>query len=350
MRLTRCLAPLLLPAFVLLAGCDDTTFSPRGDPSTEQGAVLPLVGCQPRSGLQACELGKTPVVEGQLTTPDGVNLHFRVVGDGPDAVVVLPGLHMSYLVDNLGFLSAGRTVIYVDHRGFGRSDLLADEPEQLTGEAIVNDIETVREHFGIEKLKLVGHSLGATWAALYAMTRPERVDRMVLVGAAPVAFDPFVAQFDENLAQRLTPEDQAALDQFAVGMFFGPDPVAACEGFLATLFTRYLANPANIGNHRGAWCDVPEEAARRVLIAFDIVTGSLGEFDWRPALREVSTPTLVVHGLADPIPLESSKGWAEIQGAELLVMPDAGHFPWLEDAPRFFTRVNTFLRKAAPAL
>lgn len=54
------------------------------------------------------------------------------------------------------------------------------------------------------------------------------------------------------------------------------------------------------------------------------------------------------HGDAEPIPLASAADWAAaIRGASLVVLPHAGHFPWLEADPvakEFFKVVSDFLR------
>jgi proline iminopeptidase len=304
-----------------------------------------------------------PRSDGFLTTPDGIALYYQVAGTGPDTTVVLhggPGLSMGYLVNNWDRLAAGRTVIYYDQRGGGHSDLLdllallpafAGDPNPPTAADMVADLEAVRMHFGLERLRLVGHSWGAMLAVLYALEHPGRVDRMVLANPAPVALDPFAAAFSQNLAARLSAEDQAAIGALIPEMLFGPDPVAACDAFLTISNRAYLADPANLANHRGSWCDVPEGAARQWLLTSQVVQASLGsDFDFRPELPALSVPTLVVHGSGDPMPIGNAQAWAEIQNAELLVLEDVGHYPWLEEAPGFFTAVNTFLRRADPAL
>ncbi len=291
-----------------------------------------------------------PRTDGFLTTPDGTQLYYRIAGNGPDTVVALhggPGLSASHLIDNWDFLAAGRTIIYYDQRGGGHSDLEVE----LTTERMVADLEAVREYFGLEELKLIGQSWGAMLASLYAIEHTDRVNRMVLVTPGPVAQNPFEVQFFETLMERQPPEVQAKLDSLAGEMLFGDNPVEACEQWFTINFSYYLHDPANIGKNKGNWCEGGEDSTRQVFMTFGTVVGSLGpDWDFRPALSELSVPTLVVHGIADALPLGSSEGYAEIQGAELLILSDAGHYPWFEDAPKFFTPVNNFLRRADASL
>ena len=299
--------------------------------------------------------------EEYVTTPDGRNLYVQVVGAGPDVVVALhggPGLDMGYIRNHWQALSAGRTVIYYDQRGNGRSDLLdllglldvpGFEPDPPSATQMVADLESIRQHFELEQMKIVGHSWGGMLAALYALEHPKRVNRMVIANPGPVA-ESMIPLFFANLSERLTPEEFQALDELPPAMFFGPEPIEACEDFFDILFTAYFADPADAANLIGGWCDVSEQAARERLLVFDIVEASLGaDFDFRSALSTLKIPTLVIHGLGDPMPVSNAEGWAEIQGAQLLTIDDVGHFPWLEDENTFFVPVNTFLWKSDSA-
>jgi len=59
----------------------------------------------------------------------------------------------------------------------------------------------------------------------------------------------------------------------------------------------------------------------------------------------VTAPTLCVHGLRDAIPVEASREWAlASREAKLVVLTDAGHYPWLECPETFATIVGAFLR------
>jgi proline iminopeptidase len=64
----------------------------------------------------------------------------------------------------------------------------------------------------------------------------------------------------------------------------------------------------------------------------------------------VTAVTLVIHGDADPLPLEASKEWVQaLPNARLVVIPRAGHYPHPEQPGRFFPEVEAFLSvKAAP--
>src|SRR5262245_33707918 len=96
----------------------------------------------------ACLASGTPG-EGRLHLPWG-SLYYRVLGAGPDTVVVLhggPGFHHGYLVPALQPLAERHTLIFYDQRGRGRSDWPADSTQLPTADLDVADLEALRAHF-----------------------------------------------------------------------------------------------------------------------------------------------------------------------------------------------------------
>jgi proline iminopeptidase len=321
-------------AALALAACSDspTTTAPAAAALDEAGAPFSY---------------DVPVTDGWLTGADGVRLHYRVVGTGPDTVVVLhggPALEMGYLTADLAPLAHGRTLIYYDQRGGGRSQGSMD-PAFLAVGRHVADLEAVRAHFGIEQMALVGHSWGALLAGFYAREHADRLERLVLLNPAPVTAA-YWGEFEAAIAARASAADNARMMELIGQWFSGTATRATCEEYLTLRFATYFADPSKVGTLRGAWCDVPEEVAAVLLPVHLTVMGTLGSFDLRPELAHVSVPTLVVHGQADVVPFASSADFATaVPGAKLLVLNGVGHFPWMEDPVPFFTAVNAFLRR-----
>lgn len=292
-----------------------------------------------------------PVQEGWLTGADGVRLRFQVVGSGRDTVVVLHGgpvlFSSSYLVREFAPLVPGRTLIFFDQRGAGRSELPADTTLHTAGR-FVADLEAVRQHFGLAKMSILGHSWGAMLAGLYAMEHPQRVERMVLANPAPIDV-PAQLEYLGNLAANTTAAEKARQDSLFPLMFGGPDPVGACEAYFGSLTRAYMADTAALAGFQGIWCDVSPQRAAEMWSTLGRVVGSLGNWNFRQPLGALSVPTLVVHGAGDPIPLSSSQAWASsVPGGRMVVIGGSGHFPWLENPDAFFEAVNPFLRRSFP--
>ncbi|HEX6746830.1 MAG TPA: alpha/beta hydrolase [Longimicrobium sp.] len=320
--------------------------------------LLPLAAACDRADAPLAPTTATPRHEMQFAAPttaegfvpsaDGVSLFYHVEGSGPDTVLVMsggPGLSYRYMAPDLGPLAHGRTVIYFDQRGSGRSTIVTD-PAQLGPDRQVADIEAVRRHFGLAKMALAGHSSGAVFAVLYAASHPQNVERLVLLDPAP-ATGAFVEQFTANRIARTAPE-QLARQIELMNLFLGgqvADPVAGCEELFHSIFRPYFADPQKVDGIR--FCDVPVPAAANSVFALLVGMGALdASWDAAPYLQAIAAPTLVVHGSADVIPAASSAYYAQhLSDARLVTIENAGHFPWLEQPAAFFTTVDNFLRR-----
>jgi proline iminopeptidase len=288
--------------------------------------------------------------QGFLTGADGMQLFYRVYGSGPDTTVVLgggPALPISSFEQDLSPLAHGRTLIFFDARGAGKSQLTTN-PALLAMDRHVADVEAVRQHFGIGEMQLVGHSWGAMVAAFYAAAHPANVDRMVLVTPGPIE-----AKYDAEFeAERQSRTDPLALQrQFELaGLLLSgqsANPVADCNELFTSFFPAYFHDPVNVANLHGTWCPDTQDAAALLLFGMFAGRASLGP-DWNlaPMLAGIQTPALVIHGDGDPIPAASTFGYAEaLPNGRLTTIRDAGHFPWAEEPAAFFAAVNTFLRR-----
>ena len=116
----------------------------------------------------------------QLTTRDGRTLAYRRIGSGPTLVCHPggPGFSSLYLGDLAG-LGQELELVLLDPRGTGGSDPAA-RPRAYAIADYVADVEELREHLGLERLLLLGHSHGGVVAIEYAATHPDRVERLIL--------------------------------------------------------------------------------------------------------------------------------------------------------------------------
>src|SRR6185312_12588930 len=114
---------------------------------------------------------------------DGTELAYRVAGSGPPLVCIPggPGQAVEYLGD-LGGLSSHRTLILLDNRGTGASQIPQD-PETYRVDRLVQDVEALCDHLGLSRMDLFGHSASGGTCLLYAAAHPRRLDHLVL--AAP---------------------------------------------------------------------------------------------------------------------------------------------------------------------
>ena len=61
------------------------------------------------------------------------------------------------------------------------------DPQSYRCDRLVGDVEALREHLGLDRMDLLGHSAGASLAVLYAARYPQRVSRLALIGPSTQA-------------------------------------------------------------------------------------------------------------------------------------------------------------------
>jgi pimeloyl-ACP methyl ester carboxylesterase len=271
---------------------------------------------------------------------DGTELTYHVAGDGAP-VICLPGGPMrdsGYLGD-LGGLSAHRKLIMLDHRGTGGS-AVPEDPASYRCDRLVDDVEALREHLGLERVDLLGHSAGANIAVLYAARYPHRLSRLALITPGTGAVG-LVATGESRLEAALLRKDEpwyatafAALERLAAGGGTAGDWEAVAPFF-------YGRWDATAQAHQAAGLEHQNEEAARIFGA----EGAWNPDATRGAVANHPSPVLLFAGALDlnTSPRITAEYAALFPAAELVVQPGAGHYPWLDDADWFAGAVAAFL-------
>ena len=298
------------------------------------------------------------VQEGNLVGADNVSLFYRRVGEGNDFIVFLhggPGLSMEndgFLMDPLA--DKKHALIMYDQRGGGRSEIVRD-PALLTAASHVRDLEALREHFGIQKMKLIGMSWGSGLAALYADVHPERIARIVFLNPMPPANKPYNQDRNEKVGSLIAATDAERLKDIQNEWGTANDDRirAICVEQFRILAGPYFSNPHSYdpsrpevsiaGKEIAGMCGVPAAAVRNQPLVGQSVFRSLGDFDFRPMLAKLKVPVLVVEGENTNVPLDATQEWAKAAPrARLLLVPNAGHWALVEK-PEALREIRTFL-------
>jgi pimeloyl-ACP methyl ester carboxylesterase len=277
---------------------------------------------------------------------DGTELAYREVGSGPPLVCIPggPGQAVEYLGD-LGGLSRHRTLILLDNRGTGASQIPEDR-QTYRVDRLVRDVEALRGHLGLNQVDLFGHSASGGICLLYAAEYPHRIDHLVVV--CP------------SLRVVGMPSD---LDVHEVQALRAHEPWYA-EAF--TALHADAASPQELERYR--WLAAPllyrqwnaaaqaQAAAEPGQFAQAATDGLYAGFEPDPALperlRALTVPVLLVAGEYDIWPTAAAvrELAALFDQADLAVLPQTGHFPWVDDPAPFAALVNDFLaRGAAPS-
>jgi proline iminopeptidase len=287
-----------------------------------------------------------PARTGYVDAGQGVQLFYRIVGAGSETLVVLhggPGFSMDYLADDLAPLAQRHTLLCYDQRGTGKSSL-ASGAAALDAQRFVDDLEAVRQHFGLERLNLLGHSWGAGLAALYAQRYPQRVARLLIVGGIPLRRSELARTF-QGIADKRSAEERARLLAARDAWLADPGSASACRAYYSLWYLPFYVDPAAASRSKGDFCSGSPAALRNKVENVDKYTmASLGEYDWRQALHAVTAPSLVIHGTADVIAVENAREWvAALPNGTLVLLEGVGHFPYVEAPEAFFTAVERFI-------
>lgn len=264
----------------------------------------------------------------------GVELFERRIGAGAPTVVLHggPGAHHDYLLPGFDSLAQGRTLIYYDQRGGGRSQVPREVP--VGWEEQVEDLEALRQLWGEEQLSIAGYSWGGLLALLYATRHPERVGRLALVSHAPV-WRAARAEFEAIFAARnLDPRLQEERRQLRESGLREQDPEAYRQRVFELSVAAYFCDPDKVHQM------TPFRVTGRTM---EEVWTSLGDYDLRPALADLQRPSIVLHGDCDPIPAETARTTAGLLEAPFHLIPRCGHVPYVEAHEQFVALLDGFL-------
>ena len=274
-------------------------------------------------------------------TVHGHRRAYRMGGSGP-AILLLHGIGDSSegWVPLMPALARRFTVIAPDLLGHGQS---AKPRADYSVAAYANGMRDLLEVLGVDRVTVVGHSLGGGVAAQLAYQYPERVERMVLVGSGGVARDvsPVLRAAAVPFAELTLPLLQTPPSKFvirnlvqllrAVGHDLGRD---------ADEVMRVIEG-------------MPDGPARS---AFSHTLRSV--VDWRGQLVTMldriylaeSMPTLLVWGAHDGIIPVAHAHLAHqaMPGSRLEIYPEGGHFPHHTDPIRFVTELEDFIDSTEP--
>jgi pimeloyl-ACP methyl ester carboxylesterase len=281
---------------------------------------------------------------------DGTRLGLHVIGSGPALVCVPggPGRASEYLEDLAG-LSAERTLLRLDLRGSGTSELPADR-ESLSFPRLADDLEALRLERHLESMDLIAHSAGCFVALVYASRHPDRVSRLILVtpsGKGLGDVDAVTADVERIKASRS--DEPWYADAAALEAEMQHWPVNRRERPARELRMFGYGRWNERAQAHAAMTD--RQVSLRAMAAF--ASDSFGDeaAEFLAALRALPAPVLVIVGDHDGMTgVLAGKVNADLMpNSRVVELAGAGHYPWIDTPERFRGAVVSFLNEAPPA-
>lgn len=270
-----------------------------------------------------------------FTTPDG-DLHYHEAGDGPPLLLLHgsgPGVSgWANFRGNLPVFSEHFRCLVLDMPGFGKSYDPEGSPAMAAPEAVLAFLDGL----GLERVPIVGNSMGGGVAARLAANHPERVGRLVTIGGVGIPF--FSALPAEGiilLVEFVEDPTRDRLLKWMRSMVF--DPAILTDEFVEMRW-QSATDPDALAGIRKMYNSEMLANLRPMMLSNPAVLGMLAQ---------IQAPTLLTWGRDDRVtPLDGAIAPMRlIPKCELHVFHDCGHWAMIERKAEFESVVASFLMR-----
>ena len=301
-----------------------------------------------------------PVQEG-FVDAHGVLIYYTTIGRGAPLMIVHggPGASHDYFLPYLLPLARHNKLIFIDERGSGRSEKLAD-PAGYTVENMVEDVEDVRVALGLGKISLLGHSYGGVLAQAYALKYQRNLTHLILCStfSSTKAINDVFVKMKENmpaeLRDRINRMESEGLfghgKDYEKNRYTNDYMVAAWgEGYFPYLYQNHPdANFDPVAMGVTAWDLYREMWGSHGEYVID---GNLSSVEYTDRLSTIHVSTLITVGDHDESdPSMSRVMQQKIAGSKLVILPKSGHMTFVDQPKMFLDAVDQFLRPAKSAV
>jgi pimeloyl-ACP methyl ester carboxylesterase len=266
----------------------------------------------------------------RITMDDGVELAVERAGDGPGVLLVHGhGGAKEDFADHVPKLAETHTVVTFDHRGHGASDK-PDDRAAYSLDRLVDDTLQVADAFGFTSFQLLGHSMGGMVARKAVIRAPERIDALIMMDTTARRPDDFHPELFEIAAE--------------VAFTEGKDGLLELLDYAKPLETEAHLRTVRERPGYKEFCDKKNADVSAVgWGALALAMAEQGD-DTAALASALRGPLLVIVGEQDePFIAVSQELAAAVPGAQLVVIPDAGHSPQAENPAAWIAAVSGFL-------
>ncbi len=282
-------------------------------------AVLLLIACQAPTPQGEVSIDPEPIplpaTEGRVLSSDGVPIVYSIEGEGSVAIVLIHGwaCDRSYWRAQVEPLIDKFKVIRLDLAGHGSS---GTERAEWTLPAFGEDVKAVSEALDLERVILVGHSMGAPVALEATQLLGDRILGVVAVDAL------------HDVQRKQDPEQWSQLMESYEADFGG-----TCGQFVHSMFLE-TADPDLVESTVLDMCDGPADISTALMAQF-------ADYDLVAALAATQVPVRAINSAVFPTNVEGNR--TIHPDFDAVIMEGVGHFPMLVQPEELTHHLHTVI-------
>ena len=275
-----------------------------------------------------------------LISNKNARIYYRTYGKGNPLLIINggPGLNSEGFVGLAKELSAGNQTIIYDQRGTGKSTVSPVDSSTITMQLMIEDMEVLRMHLGIDQWSILGHSFGGMLASYYASMHPEHVRLLILSSSGGIDLG-LQSYVEHSLNDKLSKQEIDSLK-------YWNDRIAGGD---SSYFARYRRGMAMASAYVYNKNNIPI-IAERLTQGNSFVTGLVWQdlnkikFNCAPKLKNFNKPVLIIQGKEDIIMLQTAEYAHKIlKNSKIVIVDHSAHYGWLDNPQEYFKEVNLFL-------
>ncbi|MBK9985166.1 MAG: alpha/beta fold hydrolase [Saprospiraceae bacterium] len=278
--------------------------------------------------------------EGIVKSVDIAPIYYRTFGSGQPLLIINggPGMNSNGFENLARKLSEHYKTIIYDQRGTGKSILPILDSTTITMDLMIEDVESLRKFFKLDRWSILGHSFGGMVASYYATKYPERIDKMILSSSGGIDLG-LLSYVNDAISSKLSSEEKDSLKYWNDKLNTGDTTFAARLGRGRALAPAYLQDRKYIpvlalrltqgnGDINGLiWTDL-----QRI------------NYDCTEKLKSFDRPVLIIQGKQDIIDADTGeRAHKVLKNSRFVLMDHCGHYGWLDNEEVYFKEINSFM-------
>jgi len=264
---------------------------------------------------------------------------YKKFGNGYPVLIINggPGMNSKGFAPLAEMLSENNTTIIYDQRGTGKSELNELNSSNISIDLMVEDIEKLREELGYEQWIVLGHSFGGMLAYAYDAKYLYKITAMIKSHCGGLDLDILNGP---STTSRLSDIERDSLAYYSIKIREGDNSYKTAMKRAEFLSAAYLYDKSLVPK-------IAERFTQGNMMLNSWVWNDLQRirFDMSAEMRSFEKPVLILNGADEAAPVSLAEKAHEIfPNSKLVIMPECGHYGWLERPDIYLKEVKSFLK------